>query len=269
MRTSAVFALVLLTSPVFAAATDWQELAPEARARLISSDVLGADGTTLVAIEIDMPMATKTYWRIPGETGIPIMLDLDRSQGIAGHEILWPFPTREQTDGYLDYVYHGPTVLPVRLTVAGADPLLELDVTLGICSDICVPVQARFSLPLGFAAADAGQGLRIDQALAGVPLPAPDDTVIGAVEAGPDGLIVPLTGADIDPASVIAAGADPAALFGAPQKSPDNGIVILPLLGGTERPLVGQDIEIIFMTSAGPYVVNRTIAAAGSTPAVR
>jgi hypothetical protein len=108
--------------------------------------------------------------------------------------------------------------------------------------------------------------LRIDQAIATTPIAAEDDTVIGAIALGPEGLSVPVQGPDIDPMSVIAATEDPAILFGTPQKSPDNGLLILPLLGGERQSLVGQLVEISFMTPAGPYSVTRRIAAAGSTP---
>ena len=50
-------------------------VAPDVRVRLIASEQLRADHTTLAAIEIDMPASTKTYWRVPGETGIPTELE--------------------------------------------------------------------------------------------------------------------------------------------------------------------------------------------------
>lgn len=261
MRSLALL-LALLTTPAFAAATDWQEVGPGARARLITADVVAPDGSTLVALELDMPANTKTYWRVPGETGIPTSLDFSASTGIGSAEILWPYPVIDTSTGFLDYAYFGPTVLPVRLEVTGEIGTIELTATLGICSDICVPAQARFSLPLNRDKSDPGQGLRIDQAIANVPLPAEDDTVIGDVVLDAGGLHVPVTGAEVDPASLIADVTNPGVLFGTPQKSPDNGIVILPLLGGGEQQsLVGQPVQISFMTPTGPYVVARTIAA--------
>jgi DsbC/DsbD-like thiol-disulfide interchange protein len=268
MRCLVLPAALLLTTPAFAAATDWQELAPGARARLISADTLLADGSTLVAVEIDMLLDTKTYWRVPGETGIPTTFDFSGSAGIGDTRILWPYPTLDRAAGFLDYAYFGPTVLPVSVAVTGEAPEINLSVVMGVCSDICVPVQARFSLPISFDEPDAGQSLRIDQAVANVPILAEDNGVIGDVTLAAEGVSVSFQGAEIDPASVIAATADPAILFGAPQKSPDNDLVILPLLGGGElQSLVGQLIEINFMTPAGPYLVERKIVAAESTPA--
>ena len=95
-------------------------------------------------------------------------------------------------------------------------------------------MQASFSLVIDPTKSDAGQGLRLAQALSNVPLPG-DEAAVGEVTATPEGLTVTLNTTDIDPASVIAAAADPTLLFGAPQKSPDKSLVVLPLLGGDGR----------------------------------
>lgn len=269
MRVLVILAALLTASPVLASATSWQELAPGASARLISSDAPEPGGIVRIGLEIDMGPELKTYWRIPGETGIPTTFDFSRSEGVGDTRILWPYPIIEETPDYTDFVYRGPTVIPIELAASGGPMTVRLDVVLGICSDICVPVQASFSLPVAMDKADAGQELRIEQAIALTPIPAADEAAIGAVVFDGERLAVTLHDPVIDPLSIIAATADPAVLFGAPQKSPDNGIVMLPLLGGDEQSLVGQRIEITYMTPAGPYWVEREVDAAGSTPAAR
>ena len=171
MRPLLVFlSLTLLAGPAHAGETPWQEVAPGVTLRLISSGQVKADGTTLIGLEIDMPETTRTYWRVPGETGLPTELDFAGSTGIRSHRILWPYPIRHETADYLDYAYFGPTVLPVELTLEPGASGIELSAVLGICSDICVPAQARFSLPLDDAAPDRPNGLRIRQALAMTPM---------------------------------------------------------------------------------------------------
>jgi DsbC/DsbD-like thiol-disulfide interchange protein len=171
MRT---FALLLLsaiaTTPANAAASAWQELEPGTRVRLIASDSLRPDGTTMIGLELDMPASTKTYWRVPGESGIPAEFELTGSHGVSAHRVLWPYPQIEAFGGFTDFVYYGPTVLPLELVVDGDAPLLRVAVTLGVCSDICMPVVASFELPLDFAAPDHGQDLRIAQAVALAPI---------------------------------------------------------------------------------------------------
>lgn len=271
MRIPAVLLILACSLPVTAAETPWQEVAPGARVRLISSDVLKPDRTTMVALEIDMPMATNTYWRVPGETGIPTEFDFAGSNGVTGQEVLWPFPLIETKTGYVDFVYRGPTVLPVELKLDGKAADLKVAVVMGVCSDICVPVTASFELPLGFAAPDRAQGLRIAQALALTPMPwdDPRDPIAWVgFDGAADALAVRIDDAKIDPLSLIADTGQSGQLFGAPQKSPDGKLVLLPLLGGeSSRDVEGMPVRLTFMTEMGPFSVERRISSAGSTAA--
>lgn len=264
MRLLAALGLALcLASPASAGETPWQELAPGVRARLISSDVL-AGGRTTVGLELDMPRATKTYWRIPGETGIPTELDFGASSGISAHELVWPYPVIDRSQGYLDYVYYGPTVLPLELTLGGDSATLDAAITLGICSDICMPASAKFSLPLSFTKSDMGQQVRLDQALALAPLAWDQSSAaFGAIgfDAASHALTIAGLDPSIDPASLIADVGDPSILFGAPKKSPDGQLTELPLLGGSDGTgLRGRPIHLTFMTARGAYAASGTIA---------
>jgi DsbC/DsbD-like thiol-disulfide interchange protein len=271
MRFPAALALCLLVvAPAGAAETAWQEVAPGVRARLISTDVVKS-GKTVIGLELDMPQNTKTYWRIPGETGIATELDFTGSAGIAGGTILWPYPTVDHAGGYLDYVYFGPTVLPIELAVDATAPLVNVAATLGVCSDICIPAMVSFSLPLDFAKPDAGQGVRLSQAMAGVPIDweqTGDAIARIAVAASDPGLTITLSDPAVDPVSFIADTGDPSILFGTPQKSPDGHSVFLPLLGdGDAAALGGQPIRITFMTAMGPYEIQRQVEAASTESA--
>jgi len=263
MRTLLLLVLALLTLPAAAGETPWQEIAPGVRLRLISSDVLKPDGTTLVALELDMPQGTKTYWRVPGESGIPTEIDTAGSHGIAGHETLWPYPRIEVAGGLTDFVYRGPTVLPVELKLDAQRGDLRAAVTMGVCSDICVPAMASFSLPLDFVKPDRGQGLRIAQAVALTPQHWPDPhPPLGAVtwDAAEHALSIDVEDPRIDPLSLIADASAAGQLFGAPQKSPDGPAVLLPLLGGADQAaLEGKPVSLTFMTEMGPFSLSTTV----------
>jgi len=269
MRIPALLLIASLSLPVLAGETPWQELAPGTKARLISSDVLKADGTTMVALELDMPPGTNTYWRVPGETGIPTEFDFTGSSGIAGHQVLWPYPQVETGAGFVDFVYRGTTVLPIEARLDGVNADAKVSVILGICSEICVPAKASFELPLDFNAPDRPQGLRIAQAVALTPMEW-DDPRDPIAWVGYDGrakaLAVSFSDPKVDPQSLIADAEDGSQLFGAPQKSPDGKIVLLPLLGGEgSRGVVGLPVRLTFMTEMGPFSVERRIVSAGST----
>ena len=259
-----ISAIAMLASPAWSGETPWQEIAPGVKLRLISTGQVKPDGTTLLGLEIDMPEATKTYWRVPGDTGLPTELDFTGSTGVAGHQVLWPYPTRQETADYLDYVYFGPTLLPIEVSLQPGQSKIEVSATLGICSDICMPAQASFSLPLGDTNPDRPNGLRIRQALAMTPIAWTGDTQpIGTVELLVDEamLAVRVNAPDLDPASLIAAMPDGDPVFGTPQKSPEPNLVLIPILGkGAEIGLENQAVQLTFMTGEGAFEVTRTIA---------
>lgn len=255
--------LALLAAPVSAGETPWQEVAPGVKLRLISTGQTKADGTTLVGLEINMPTTTKTYWRVPGDTGLAAELDFSQSTGILAHDIVWPYPTRHETTDHLDYAYFGPTVLPVELTIEPGASHVELSAMLGICSDICVPAQAHFSLSLTDATPDRANGLRIRQALAKAPIEwQQEPQPLGDVELWSDqGLIaVQVSNAAVDPASLIATTASGEPLFGTPQKSPEPNLVLIPILDQDDNAdLADQIVELTFLTGDGAFEVERKV----------
>lgn len=260
-----IFAMTLATAPALAAATSWQDLAPGARGRLISSDTL-SNGTTLVGLQLDLPQTSNTYWRIPGEGGIPTQIDFGASQGVGGATIVWPYPRIETPGGVREYVYRGPVVLPVQLS-AGEGAVLDASVTLGVCSDICVPVHAHFELPLTFSTSDAAQSIRLAQALADAPAPwAGTSPPFAGAAIGPDGKTLVLSAPDpaVAADSLIAETGDPAILLGAPQKSPDGALWTLQVLGGTAKGLVGHPIQLTFETADGPFTASIPVAPAAN-----
>lgn len=254
---------VLAVLPVHAGETAWQEVAPGVSVRLISSGEVKPDGTALIGLEIDMPSDTKTYWRVPGDTGLPMNLDFSGSQGVIGHKVVWPYPVRDQKGAYLDYVYYGPTVLPIELSLDNPDGVAVVSAMLGICSDICIPAQARFDLDLRDDTVDRSNGLRLRQALAEAPIAWDEgQEPLGEVDYMPDqqAIGVWVNDPDIDVNSLIATTESGMPLFGAPQKSPQQDLVLLPILEKTENSaLEGQDVQLTFMTGMGAFELSRTI----------
>lgn len=256
----AILVLAFTAAPAFAVATPWQDVGAGARLRLITSDVRAPDGTTLVGLELDMPDADKTYWRLPGESGIPTEIDTKGSDGVTSAAIEWPYPTPEVTQGFLDYVYHGHTVLPVQLKTSGGATLLQASVIMGVCSDVCVPVRTRFSLPLSFTTPDAANGLRLRQAEALAPLPwdKPQPAFANVrFDTTERALRLDLADATIDPDSVIASTTDPTIVFDAPQKSPDGRSILLKVRGRPQSAgWQAQPVLLTFTTAAGSYEVS-------------
>jgi DsbC/DsbD-like thiol-disulfide interchange protein len=264
MRAPLAFALLpFAILPAYAGETAWQEIAPGVQLRLISSGKIKPDGTTLIGLEIDMPANTKTYWRVPGDTGFPAELDFSGSTGIAGHKVHWPFPQRDETADYLDYVYYGPTVLPVELQLEPGAADLELSTVLGVCSDVCIPAQASFTIPLAGGKPDMANGLRLRQAMAQAPIAWPHgEANFGTLAYDSQGqqLLVPIASEAIDPSTIIVTSASGEPHFGTPQKSREPNLVVVPVLGeGSEIDWKSQSVQLTFMTGMGAFEVTRPV----------
>jgi DsbC/DsbD-like thiol-disulfide interchange protein len=269
MRTLLALAtLALITGSALGGETPWQEIAPNVQMRLISTGKIKPDGTTLIALEINMPENTKTYWRIPGDTGFPAELNFSGSDGVGDNIVHWPFPKRDQTADYLDYVYYGPTVLPVELQLTTDTPELELEAVLGICSDICVPAQASFSMPLQDGKPDSANALRIKQALALAPIEWPSgEPSFGEVtyDAASAQLLIPIVSPAVDLDSLIVTAPDGMPPLGTPQKSPEPNLVVVPVLNGADEiSMDGKIVQLTFMTSEGSFEITRPIKSAAA-----
>ena len=102
-------------------------------------------------LRIELDEGWKTYWRSPGEVGIPPSLDWGGSINIAAAEILWPAPERFRAFGIENFGYSGEIVLPLQITLErpGEPVALRARVSLLVCSTVCVPASADLALDLG------------------------------------------------------------------------------------------------------------------------
>jgi len=99
-------------------------------------------GTQMAAIRLTLAPGWKTYWRAPGEGGIPPEFDWRGSQNVAGLRLHWPVPEVSDQGGMRSFVYHDTVVIPVELTLSSPDRMTVLagSVDLGVCDEICLPV---------------------------------------------------------------------------------------------------------------------------------
>ncbi len=99
------------------------------------------NGHQMAALSLTLAPGWKTYWRSPGEAGIPPLFDWSGSDNIASVRLHWPSPSVFHTNGMQTVGYHDRLVLPVEITpIDPARPItVRLQVDLGVCSDICMP----------------------------------------------------------------------------------------------------------------------------------
>ena len=163
----AALALVLPAAPARAAdsfSTDWAQ-GSKSQARLIAA------GAGLAGFEIALAPGAITYWRDPGDAGLPPTLDFSGSENVASVEPAFPAPKRiTEADGGEAFGYDSGVIFPLRVTARDpAKPVtLELNADFAVCEKVCLPAKARLSLTLP-PAADSPYASAIDAALAAVP----------------------------------------------------------------------------------------------------
>ena len=149
--------------------------ADELPSDLVRAEVLGgwktADGTHMAALRLTLADGWKTYWRAPGDAGIPPQFDWDGSSNVGSVAFHWPRPQVFDLGGIRTIGYKHELVLPIE--IAPRDPSkpvrLEAEVDLGICRDVCVPVQLDIAADLPETGTP---DTAIRAALADQPLPA-------------------------------------------------------------------------------------------------
>jgi DsbC/DsbD-like thiol-disulfide interchange protein len=170
----AAVVVVALPGVAPAAIGEWQQGA-QARVRLVAGGV-DAAGNLSAALEIALPAGWHTYWRSPGDAGVPTMTDFSASTNLGPVAVSFPVPTRDD-DGYaVTNVYNDGVVLPLAASVAdrGKPTTLSVDIKLGVCQQVCVPDEVQASLIVPAGENDAAAASEIAKAAAllpGAPLP--------------------------------------------------------------------------------------------------
>jgi DsbC/DsbD-like thiol-disulfide interchange protein len=108
------------------------------------------NGHHMAAISLTLAPQWKTYWRAPGEAGIPPLFDWSGSQNVKSVTIHWPSPQVFHTNGMQTVGYHDALVLPVEVTPRdpSAPILLRAQMDLGVCNEICMPAAVQLQAEL-------------------------------------------------------------------------------------------------------------------------
>jgi DsbC/DsbD-like thiol-disulfide interchange protein len=165
----------------FAASTDspWVDQT-NSKVRLVSGTVMKKDGTPepFAGVQLRMAPGWKTYWRNPGDSGVPPSFDWSGSKNLKSAEVLYPAPHRFADANGTAIGYGDEVVFPVKITPErdGEPVELKLDFEYGLCKELCIPNDASLDLALP---TDLGKGdaLLLEAALARVPEPEQADAL--------------------------------------------------------------------------------------------
>lgn len=107
-------------------------------------------GTHMTAVRVTLRPGWKTYWRAPGDGGIPAQFTWDGTQNVTAAQFHWPTPQVFDQGGMQSVGYYDSLVLPIELTQVdpNAPTRIEGQVTFGVCEDVCVPVTMPFAADL-------------------------------------------------------------------------------------------------------------------------
>jgi DsbC/DsbD-like thiol-disulfide interchange protein len=153
-----------------ASASPWIDSA-NSKARLVAGTVELAGRPALVAgVQLRMSSGWKTYWKSPGDSGVPPSFDWSGSTNLKHAEVLYPAPHRFAEANGWAIGYDDEIVFPVKITPEreGEPVELKLAFDYGLCKDLCIPNDVTLGLAVG---ADVGKGdaLLIETFLARVP----------------------------------------------------------------------------------------------------
>ena len=140
LRTCAIAALISV--PSMGAA----QLALSDMSEVVSVELIPGwpqeNGQHIAALRFSLAPGWKTYWRSPGDGGLPTLMDWSGSENLSSVEVLWPHPLVFRQDGLRSIGYEGDVVLPLAVTPnQPGDVQLSAELNFGICKEVCLPVQ--------------------------------------------------------------------------------------------------------------------------------
>jgi DsbC/DsbD-like thiol-disulfide interchange protein len=163
LAAAAIFAcaIVPMLAGVAAGAADSSPWAADSHAalRLIAGD--NKPGTTVLraGLEIKLDAGWKTYWRYPGDSGVPPRFDFSRSENVSATKVLYPAPLLFVDDAGNSLGYKNSVIFPLQVTAKEPGKAVKLHVKLdyAVCEKLCVPTEgaAELALSAGPSSQDA------------------------------------------------------------------------------------------------------------------
>lgn len=146
-----------------------------------------------------------TYWKNPGESGLPTEITWTLPPGAKADPIVWPTPILFEIGGITNYGFKDESMLLVRITPPAdlAGPLkLEAAANWLVCEDVCIPEEGKFelTLPSGTAATLAPPATRtlFEQARRNIPTESPWPARYGVAKSGDPALVIDAKGLKAD-----------------------------------------------------------------------
>ncbi len=171
--TLAIFVADFSGQTALAASSPWQDSAG-GPVRIVVAEPASGETSVHAVLQIQLSEGWKTYWRDPGDAGVPPQFDLTGSENLELANLQFPAPHRFDDGTSVWAGYKQPVSIGIDLKRADASKAMRLkgSVFLGVCEKICVPVKMEFDVPLGDAMSSSEDQQLVATTYAALPLAA-------------------------------------------------------------------------------------------------
>jgi DsbC/DsbD-like thiol-disulfide interchange protein len=181
--------LVTMPSSMAVDASAWDGDARSGVRLIAGKAPADGSGALRAGVELKLSPGWKTYWRYPGDSGVPPRFDFSRSTNVQSVTVGWPAPHRFSDAAGSSIGYRGGVIFPLRIVPQNASQpvTLRLDLQYAVCEKVCIPVDAKVALAPGSSASSQDAALAAAEAMvpAAAPLRGGKDFAITSVTRDP------------------------------------------------------------------------------------
>lgn len=156
-RCLVLFGLIVVASLASGAGPGAAEAARVDASLVAETSAVPARGIIWVGLRQKIAKGWHTYWRYPGDSGLPIQIEWKLPAGVTAGPLHWPRPEAYPVGPLVNFGYADEVLLmaPIEITEAarldGGLPITaEADWL--VCREICIPERKTLALTLGVAA---------------------------------------------------------------------------------------------------------------------
>lgn len=145
---ASIFTFLTITPASSLESSEYKSNVIEAKLISAQNGVSSNQKTFSAALKITLEDGWKTYWRSPGEVGLPPEITWENSKNIKSVEFQWPKPKRFKAFGIENFGYSKSVTFPLNITLInlGEPIVLNAQVNMLLCSNVCIPEKFLLTL---------------------------------------------------------------------------------------------------------------------------